>query len=42
MGERYVKSYFSQLHLSPFLYESIKKGLYPMSYFGKGCLAKKK
>ena len=35
------KATFFQFHLSPFLFESIKKELHAMSYFQKECLAKK-
>jgi hypothetical protein len=43
MREKDVKSYFFQLHISPFLCENIKKELHPICCFEKkGCLAKKK
>jgi len=35
------KATFFQFHLSPFLFESIKKELHAMSCFEKECLAKK-
>ena len=41
LRERAVKSYFFQLHLSPFLCESTKKGASPMKLFAKRVFGKK-